>query len=557
MDPRPPADSEPARPDLDPSGEAGSSPEPPPGPRKRRTALIVGVALVAALGATGAAAMRLMAGSDAKLLERIPASADAAFSVYLDPAAGQKVNLLRMVTAFPDVGNEQKLRDRVNEALDEGLAELGLSHRDLDWVGSQVAGYIDVQAGIDEPTGALMVAVDDEQGASAAVDAFVKAAEDRGETITVEDHDGVSVYVSDQEGGGALAMADGMIVVASSGDVIDDLVSIEADGSLAASSMFTDTMVELPEEHLAMAYANVEEIMGALEGSMMAASGMTADQLNAEGFQGVGLTVSAEPDGFAIDSFAGVDASQLSDEQRELLGSDHTNELIDLVAADAFGVAAQSRLDMTFAEQLEDMAAQDPTVAAELERLGVTGPGGLISILGPDMALEVTRGSALPVEGALMLSTTDPEAMRDLMDRWAREIGGAIGSGGSWADGEHAGVSFVYLDGPAEFPVAYGVIDDVAAVASSPDEMVQIIERSQGGGRSIASDPTYTDAVGRVPHDDGVLFVNVSDIVAFVREQMGAQAGEELDAVDPITTVSAGTSMDPDGWRQSLFVEIP
>jgi hypothetical protein len=557
MDPRPPSDSEPARPDLDPSGVAGSSPEPPAAPRKRRAALIVGVAVVAALGATGAAAMRFMAGSDAKLLERIPASADAAFSVYLDPAAGQKVNLLRMVTAFPDVGNEQKLRDRVNEALDESLAELGLSHRDLDWVGSQVAGYIDFQAGIEEPTGALMVAVDDEQGASAAVDAFVKAAEDRGETITVEDHDGVSVYVSDQEGGGALAMANGMIVIASSGDVIDDLVSIEADGSLAASSMFTDTMAELPGERLAMAYANVEEIMGALEGSMMAASGMTADQLNAEGFQGVGLTVSAEPDGFAIDSFAGVDASQLSDEQRVLLGSDHTNELIDLVAADAFGVAAQSGLDVTFAEQLEDMAAQDPTVAAELERLGVTGPGGLISILGPDMALEVTRGSALPVEGALMLSTTDPEAMRDLMDRWAREIGGAIGSGGTWADGEHAGVSFVYLDGPAEFPVAYGVIDDVAVVASSPDEMVQIIERSQGGGRSITTDPTYTDAVDRVPHDDGVLFVNVSDIVAFVREQMGAQAGEELDAVDPITSVTAGTSMDPDGWRQSLFVEIP
>ncbi|HEX7247191.1 MAG TPA: hypothetical protein VF351_03720, partial [Actinomycetota bacterium] len=305
--------------------------------------------------------------------------------------------------------------------------------------------------------------------------------------------------------------------------------------------------------HLAMAYANIEELMGSLQDSM-AEAGMTADQLNAEGFEGVGLTVSAESDGFAIDSFAGVDASQLSDEQQGLLGSDHTNALIDLVSADAFGLAAQSGLDVTFGEQLEDLAAQDPTAAAELERLGVTGPGGLTSILGPDMAVEVTRGSMLPVEGALMVSTTDPDAMRGLMDRWARQLGGAIATGGRWVDDEHAGVPFVYLDGPAELPVAYGVIDDVAVVASSPDEMVEIIERSQGGGRSITTDATYSDAVGRVPHDDAVFFVNVADIVAFVREQMGAQAGN---AVDPITTVTAGTSMDPDGWRQSLFVEIP
>lgn len=554
MDPRPPADDEPARPDLDPSREATSSSEQPPAHRKRRIVLIVGVAVLATLGATAAAALRFMAGSDAKLLERIPASADAAFSVYLDPAAGQKVNLLRMATAFPDVGDEQKLRDRVDDALDEGLAELGLSHEDLDWVGSQVVGYIDFEAGIDEPAGALMVAVDEEEGAIAAVDALVAAAEERGETVTVEDHEGVTVHVSDQED--ALAMVDGMVVLATSADVIDDLMSVEAGDSLAASSRFTETMDELPGAHLAMVYANAEELLGVVEESM-AGSGMTAEPLDTQGFEGVGLTVSAEPDGFAVDSFASVDTSRLSDEQRELLGSDHTNGLLDLVAADAFGVAAQSGLDVTVVQALEDLSAQDPTVAAELERLGVTGSDGLTSILGPDMVLEVTRGSALPVEGALMLSTSEPDTMRDLMDRWARQLGDVITGGSRWVDGEHAGVSFVYLEGPAELPVSYGVVDDVAVVASSPDEMVQIIERSRGGGRSILEDQAYTEAVGRVPHDDAVVFANVADIVAFVREQMGGQAGDEVASFDPVTTVTAGTSSGLDGWRQRLFIEIP
>ncbi|HVF07553.1 MAG TPA: hypothetical protein VNC60_03155, partial [Actinomycetota bacterium] len=184
-------------------------------------------------------------------------------------------------------------------------------------------------------------------------------------------------------------------------------------------------------------------------------------------------------------------------------------------------------------------------------------PAGLASILGPDMALEVTRGSVVPVAGALMLSTTDPDAMRDLMDRWARQLGGLIPGGSRWVDGEHAGVPFVYLEGAAELPVAYGVVDDVAVVASSPAEMTGIIDRSQGGGRSIVEDQAYTDAVGRVPHDDAVVFVNVADIVAFVREQMGAQAGDELGSFDPVTTVTAGTSSDLDGWRQRLFIEIP
>lgn len=106
-------------------------------------------------------------------------------------------------------------------------------------------------------------------------------------------------------------------------------------------------------------------------------------------------------------------------------------------------------------------------------------------------------------------------------------------------------------------PGADGVVDDVAGSAASPLEMIQIIERSKGGGSSIADDPAYVKATAAVPHDDGIFFFNVAAFMGFVAEQMGPQAATELDAVEPITTVTAGSSSDLEGSHVRVFVEIP
>ncbi|MEX0650873.1 MAG: DUF3352 domain-containing protein, partial [Actinomycetota bacterium] len=553
------------RPDLEPADGTNAEGGPTSVPRKKRTALMVVAAVVVALSATGAAAVRFMAGSDAKLLERVPATAEVAFTVYLDPAAGQKVNLMRMLTAFPDVGDEQELRRRSTELIDEALAESGLTHQDLDWVGSQVAGFVDLDGGPDEPRGAVLLAVDDEEGAKAAMNAFVQAAEDHGERVTLEDRDGVQIFVSGDEGGGAVALVDGVMVFASGESVIDDVIGTVEGDSLAALPTFTETIAELPEEHLAMAYVNIPSVVESLGESMAAAGlagvagvdGAASGQLYSEGIEGAAVSLSAEPDGFAIDAFASVDASKLSDEQRAALGSDHVNALIDLVSADALGFGAQTGYDVQIRQGLEDLAAADPTMSTELERLGITGPGGLASILGPDLAFEVTPGTTLPVGGAVMVSTTDPAAMRVLMDRWARQLGEQLPGGGKWVEAEHSGVSYTYLDGPAELPVAYGVVDDVAVIAVSPDELTKIIERSQGGRGSIGEDATYTQAAVRVPTDDAVFFLNVDDIVAEISKQLGAQVETELDAVEPIATFTIGSSSDLEGMRGRVFVEIP
>ena len=557
MDQLPPSGPEPIRPDQEPTADTIGTAEPTSAPKKRRAAVIVAAAAVVVLGAGGAAAYMLMAGSDAKLLERVPATADVTFTVNLDPAAGQKLNMIRMITAFPDVGDEQELRRQLNEALDEALADTGLTRDDLDWVGSGVAGFVDLDRGLEEPRGAVLLAVDDEEGANAALDALVRASEDRGERITIEERDGVRVYTNGDEGMGAAALVDGVMVFASGESVIDEVIATVDDGdSLAASPTFTATMAELPEDHLAMAYVNVPDLMESLD-EYMAGAGVVPGQLNSEGVEGAAATISAEPTGFAIDAFATVDASQLTDEQRAALGDDHVNALVGLVSADAFGFAAQTGIDVTIRQALDDLAQQDPAIAAELERFGVSGPGGLASIIGPDMAFEVTPGTPLTVGGAFMVTTTDPAAMRTLMDRWAGQLGPTLPGGGRWIEAEHAGVAFVYLGGPAELPVAYGVVDDVAVIAASPDELMRIVDLSQGSGDSIGDDPGYAVASARVPTEDAVLYLNVDDIVAAVSEQIDAQIAAQLDALEPVATLTIGTSSDLEGSRVRVFVEIP
>jgi hypothetical protein len=565
MDPHLPDDpSEPtSRPDLEPPEAAPATvPEAAPAaPRKRGLAILVAAIAVVVLGAAGAAAFIFLSGSDAKLLERIPPSAGMAGTVYLDPPAGQKVNLIRMLTEFPDVPDEAELRQELNDFLDEALADTGLTHADLDWVGSQVAFYLSIDEGLDDPRGAVLVAVDDEEGARSALETFAESAEERGETVTIEERGGFQVYLAGEEGDGAAALIDGVMVFGSGASAIDEVIATTQDGagSLATSGIYQETMAELPDEHLASFFMNVEELTSAIE-QLEILTGAGPGQLGTGGATGAGATVSAEPDGIAIDIFSGIDVSALTEEQREVLESTHEITLTELMASDTLGFFTQTGVDVTLRSAAEELRAQDPQLATELDEAGITGPGGLMEILGPDIGLVVSQGpsSGFPVDGAVMLTTTDPDAMSDLMDRWASELTAAFASDGVPTPREvtHAGVTYSVLDpSSAGVPVAYGVVDGVAVIAATQEEMNDIIDLSQGSGSSIESEPAYTGALDRVPSSDGVFFIDVEGVVAVLEEQ-GAPA-DELANLRPIVTFIVGSDSDLEGARARLFVEIP
>jgi len=122
-------------------------PSAPPPARGRRTLIAVVAALVVVLGGGAAGAFFLMRGASEELLEMVPAEADAFVTAYLDPSAGQKMNLLSLTDKFPDLGNRAKLSSSVDDMIDEALAESGteLTHQDIrPWLGSQLGAWFEL-----------------------------------------------------------------------------------------------------------------------------------------------------------------------------------------------------------------------------------------------------------------------------------------------------------------------------------------------------------------------------------------------------------------------------
>ena len=143
----------------------------PAAPRRRRGRILIAgiVAFALLLGGGAAAAFLKMRGSGEQLFSKVPASSDVVFTVYLNPAAGQKANLFLLASRFPALGSEQQLTSRLGDALDQALAAAGLRHTDFAWVGDQVAFVLDVPSsiGVDAtPSYALLIDVKNEGDAA-------------------------------------------------------------------------------------------------------------------------------------------------------------------------------------------------------------------------------------------------------------------------------------------------------------------------------------------------------------------------------------------------------
>ena len=106
--------------------------------RARRWLVVALATLLVVAGGGSAAAFFLMRGAGEELLQLVPASSEVVDTAYLDPSAGQKVNLMALANRFPALRDDQRFRQQVDDVLDEALQGAGLSHEDVrPWLGSQ------------------------------------------------------------------------------------------------------------------------------------------------------------------------------------------------------------------------------------------------------------------------------------------------------------------------------------------------------------------------------------------------------------------------------------
>jgi len=558
-----------------PTGEVvrpseGAGPIPPPGSswgpwseghqpasttRRMRRWLVVLLATLLVVGGGGsAAAFLLMRGAGEELLQLVPASSEVVVTAYLDPSAGQKVNLIALADRFPALRDDQRIGEQIDDVLDSALEGAGLSHEDVrPWLGSQVAIVVDVGANVDLPTVYFLVASKDDEAAREALD---KALQSSLGTEQTSEYRGAAMHIF---GSGTSSVGyvivDHVVVLSNHSIGLTRVIDVSAGSALAIANdpAFQETISSLPEGKLGLAYVNPTEIVNrVLSESGLGAVGTAPGLGLLRAIRGVGATLSAHPDGLAFDVAMRLDPSKLDPATRLQLDQPiHENGVLGFVPADAYVVATQQGLDETLKPTVDQLLT---TAEGEQIRQRIGVDDALAALTG-DLAFEVGPGSGpVPAAGAIVIGVRDASAVQRTLDGLAdlTEV-----PKGTWRTSTYLGTTIRYLDDPAltgtGFVPAYAVVDGAAIVASSPTEIRKVIDTGAGSGPNIGASSSYGRAVARVPDGGSIVYLDVAAMVSRFGSQLPPDLASNL---EPFNTVVQGTSNSSSLITYRLFIEI-
>ena len=541
------------------------TPSPPgsdvtPRPRHRRTLVIVGAIVAVFLVSGAAAAFVTLRGASERLLDHVPASTDAVAVAYLDPGAGQKVNLMRLAARFPSLGSSRQLHDNVHRALDSILQGAGLDRNDIGWVGPEVGVALDVQAP-QAPTVSVLIATTDP---SASVVTLKKLRDGSHAAWASETHEGVTVWTTADDGSvgpSAQAVVDGVVVLGNARSMVEGIIDASQGRipSLQDDANFQATMADLPASKLGFVYLNAERVVDLLK-EQPGFRSLSADPAlqNLDAVQGIAASLSVQADGLALDTTEHYDRAKLSATRVAQLGAPaHPNPLFASVPQDAWGVASEEHIDTSLASLVDRARSTAPQVGRILDASGVSD---LLHVLSGDLAVEGGRGSSSTLGGALLLGSTDDVAMQDALDRLASFVAHQAHVG--WKQVVYRGVKITVLAGARpELPVApaYGVVGHAAVVTTSIGEMHRIVDAHLGGANITAS-PAFVAARRDVPAGSS-FFLDVQRLKTDVRAVLppGAQAQFDREVapdLDHVAYLVSGSTSSPESSRTRLFVRI-
>jgi hypothetical protein len=548
--------------------------------------VIIAATLIVLGGGVAAAAFFLMRGSSEELLQLVPASSEVVATAYLDPSAGQKMNLLALAHRFPALGTDQDLRKKVNTALDQALEDSGLTHDDvLPWLGSEVAIVVDFGPNDDVVTTALLASTDD----GAAEAALGKAMTASLGAERSHEYRGVTLHAFGS--GSSLvswAIVDHVVIISDAESGLTRVIDVSEGTTpdLADDRDFVNTVSTLPEGKLGLVYVNPTELVSRAlsESGLGAAAGSMPGLDTVRALRSIGFSLSAQPDGLAFDLTVRLDASKLDPATREQLDEpSHENATLSLVPADSYAVATQQGLDTTL-KQVLDQALTTPQGERLRQQLGIDDA---LSALTGDMAFEIGPGSgATPVGGALVLGVDDPAAVQHTLDGLAdlalasqqrahasspflvqrgrsgqqvtqlRPLKPGPGPKVAWRTTTYQGTTIRYLVDPSlsgsGFLPAYAVLDGAALIGSSPAEIRKLID-VKGGQPSITSSLVYTRALARVPSGSSSFYLDVEGIVSRFASALPPDVEANL---EPIKTVVTGGTNSSSRVTARLFIEF-
>ncbi|MEX0625620.1 MAG: DUF3352 domain-containing protein, partial [Chloroflexota bacterium] len=256
----------------------------------RRLVVAVTALLVTLGGAVVVGYLLLLSAVADRASRAAPADTAIYVNAYLQPSAGQQMNLFGLVGELRGFGDPATLEAKIDEVAGRLLGQAGIDYSSdvRPWLGAQIAIAVAPAEAGSPPSKLLLVAVKDSDEARTGVPRLFASLEIAFAQETFRGH---ALMTSDQT---SYALLDDLLVVANTPERLR--ASLEADAdvapSLADSPAFTAAMRRVASDHLASVYVDLPRAVGLAAG----------DELG--GFGTAALALTADADGLRIGGVA-------------------------------------------------------------------------------------------------------------------------------------------------------------------------------------------------------------------------------------------------------------
>jgi hypothetical protein len=446
------------------------------------------IAVTALLVALGAAVLvgylLLFAAVTDRASRAAPADTAIYVNAYLQPSAGQQMNLFGLVGQLRGFGDQATIEAKIDEVAGRLLGQAGIDYlADVrPWLGAQIAIAVTPPAAGAELGELLFAAVKDPEQARLALPRMFASLEI---AFTQQTFRGHTLMTSE---GTSYALLDDLLVVANSPDRLR--ASIEADAdvapSLADSPAFTAAMREVASDHLASVYVDLPRVVGLEEGRQLGGFGTAA------------LALTAEADGLHLEGTAPFTRLAASAEARAafLLGG-QASTLADWMPRTTSAEVVLFGAGQSF-EDLEASLPEDTALTPAMDALnqlrgiaalglGINFNRDLLPLLDGEGAVALQSLQPDVFRGQLLLRPSDAAAARAALDRMQSSL---ADRGSMVSIGEVAGTTLTSIEVAQFGTVAYAMLDDVVILSLDADEVATAIE-AHAAGETLARDDRY------------------------------------------------------------------
>jgi hypothetical protein len=507
--------------------------------------LLTFIALIAA--AVAAAGCGSDGSSSSGSAALVPAGSLIYGEATLDPDEDQQAALDALIEKFPGEGSAgERIRGLLEKAFSESDSGLSFADDIEPWLGDEAGFFVSSLNPGSEGSAALLVATDDEDKASDAIEKAAKG-EGKGKAATYKDHDYFTF-----SGDGAAGVLDGWVVLGNAGGFKAAVDTVEGGKPLDDDGAYTKALADAPEQRLGFMYFNARAFADQLRKSGAGAAlgpfeGMLKDPVLATldaNEQGVRLEA-ALPESIAstlpILSEGGNLAGELpADSWLALTQADLGKTISSYV--DVYGKVAGGRAAL--AQQLKAATGLD----LDRDVLGWMG----------DWSLFVRGTTVAGLNGALVVETSDEAASGRFIDGIARLARKGAEPGDRVvpleADGGGEGVTLHTPDVPEPIHLfqrdgkvvfAYG--DAAAADALAPSD-------------KLADSEAYKDAQAALGGDYDLSFYIAFEPILALVDSTGAGDDEGwLEAkpyLEPLGALVAGARKDGDKLRSAFGITV-